>query len=118
MAEHTPGPWVAVDPRHPPIAGEEVWLTEVHAAKGQIVALDNYLGLADPNKWLAEMSANARLIAAAPDLLAVLEEFLKNAEEWQHAQYCDWIVFYPSPCSCGLVHFECDAEAAIALAKG
>lgn len=66
---HTPGPW-------------KMYLTEDEAgdliynigtvAKGDFIADTGYLGSA------AKRKANARLIAAAPELLAMLEEFVSD----------------------------------------
>lgn len=66
MAEHTPGPW------HAPILNDGsttgyVWAEEPH---GGIVATVMPLGPNDPSDYVA----NARLIAAAPDMLEVLED--------------------------------------------
>ena len=63
MSDHTPGPWV--------VKGSKVW-EEKHFYKARrgIVA--------EPSiSWRdsAEFEANARLIAAAPDLLAALKEW-------------------------------------------
>lgn len=67
---HTPGPW-----------------TE-HA--GHIGA--NNLAIADINETTRrsneEHAANARLIAAAPDLLAVLKEALQDLEHFKEADDC------------------------------
>lgn len=56
----TPGPWI-VDP---------IDLTEVLAAGGTRPVATTYQG---PSKTREERHANARLIAAAPDMLAALE---------------------------------------------
>lgn len=55
MSKHTPGPWTAREPNGPGMGWRvgPAWLGE--------------------KPWSDETSANARLIAAAPDLLAALE---------------------------------------------
>jgi len=60
MAEHTPGPWTIydqTDPHHIKIKGQYADIGGAHVA--------DILG-----------EANARLIAAAPDLLAALKAFM------------------------------------------
>lgn len=61
--KHTPGPWV--------ISGSSIWNTETHRA---IYAS----GCKPISKRDEEGQANARLIAAAPDLLEALELALAN----------------------------------------
>lgn len=71
-AKHTPGPW-AVALRKGQIATQgpaTEWLaTMPHSASGGF-------GLTD----VREIAANARLIAAAPDLLAACQEFVRKVE--------------------------------------
>jgi len=62
-APHTPGPWS--------IAGSGYGL-DVRCAAGNIVGMTRRFGQ-NP----AEVEANARLVAAAPDLLAALREALR-----------------------------------------
>ncbi len=62
MTEHTPGPW-EIDPRA---------ANHVIADKRSICSL-GFHDTSLPDGGQAENSANARLIAAAPDLLAALE---------------------------------------------
>jgi hypothetical protein len=68
MNKHTPGPWRVVDS----------W--NDHMVEGQngeeIIWQDGPHGTPTINE------ANARLIAAAPDLLAVLEELQESAAYW------------------------------------
>lgn len=66
MSKHTPGPWVLRAEHWMPsvVIGESVW----HAA--------TITGRERPG----ERDANARLIAAAPDLLAALKEMLDKGE--------------------------------------
>lgn len=88
MAEHTPGPWKYK------IVNDEFILSNVDAdsdAEGRMQDYGSSIlegGLVLEND--AENEANARLIAAAPDLLAALEGLLKAANEgersWWHAE--------------------------------
>lgn len=57
---HTPGPWL-IEPK----AARGLWL---HDSNGEFIAL------ATKRDDAAEEDANARLIAAAPDLLAALKQ--------------------------------------------
>ena len=72
MAEHTPGPWKA-----PMMHGEAgpttgyVWAEEPHGGPVAVVCHT----VANPD---IAMTANARLIAAAPDMLAVLRRVDDN----------------------------------------
>lgn len=96
MATHTPGPWVAgLAARNPyPDPPGDKW--SIQAAMGWWVA-DIYpyvRGCQD----CSETRANARLIAAAPELLEALKPFANYA--------CD------PPCGC----HNCKARAAIAKA--
>ena len=63
MEHHTPGPWVAEHESDPAQVGTEA---------GRFVAMT--LPCSDSCIASGEDYANARLIAAAPDLLAALEE--------------------------------------------
>lgn len=68
-ASHTPGPWTAIEPNSRESYGNDVW--EVHDGYGRTATV---YGL-DP-----EGPNNARLIAAAPDLLAACES-IRNWSE-------------------------------------
>ena len=59
---HTPGPWTAYAPQEPPENQSDYW--EVHDGFGRTATV---YGHTDPAQ------ANARLIAAAPDLLSTLQ---------------------------------------------
>lgn len=67
MSKHTPGPWFHYDDTPRRIHGHEI------AATGKTVARI-YCTKGDE----AEDAANARLIAAAPDLLEALEWIVNN----------------------------------------
>jgi hypothetical protein len=71
--KHTPGPW-SVDTRYGPCnvsapAGRSICSTGGYS--------DNF---SDPEKRTAENEANARLIAAAPDLLEAWQEYFAAVE--------------------------------------
>ncbi|HYI85038.1 MAG TPA: hypothetical protein VEX11_17760 [Acetobacteraceae bacterium] len=71
-ARHTPGPWAVAADRH---------IIADPSRDGRMVAS------CDPHEFLPEQrAANARLIAAAPDLLAVLCRLLADVEG-EHAGY-------------------------------
>ena len=77
MDKHTPGPWV-VDRSHPDwVEGTTIWANDVVIAHA----------VADQHH---QTEANARLIAAAPDLLAALEACLHrlDAHDDQSAPEC------------------------------
>lgn len=65
MAQHTPGPWHVDAPQY--------W-ADIHAATGERVAT------ADAEIGEDTTRANARLIAAAPDLLRLLDALIPLAE--------------------------------------
>jgi hypothetical protein len=74
-AKHTPGPWYCLP--------EYSNGGEVHSAAG--IICDASIGRNEREEYQkahrAESEANARLIAAAPELLAALKEILVAAEE-------------------------------------
>ena len=74
-AAHTPGPWVfgnTSEDRRMILGGE----SERYVCNVQIYQTPRVAGLCDE----AEREANARLIAAAPDMLAALEAMTAVAE--------------------------------------
>ena len=72
---HTPGPWIADEVWDED--GESMGLISVDAGKNQVCQI-NGIGFQDFD--------NARLIAAAPDLLAALESAIPNLE-YLHATH-------------------------------
>ena len=88
--EHTPGPWVWIDNPSGP------WPTLIGPAGDSWIAMSS-----DPN------SANARLIAAAPGLLAALKRTLSMAIG--HAADARGV----SPAECRDFPWAVDAQAAI-----
>lgn len=79
MGQHTPGPWSL-----PHITSLQMG-QEIYSESRGRVALAEYLGTTTND----EQVANACLIAAAPDLLAALDNMLATVEEggadWQAA---------------------------------
>jgi hypothetical protein len=74
IVEYTPGPW-SVDTRYGPC--------NVSAPAGRSICStggcsDNF---SDPEKRTAENEANARLVAAAPDLLEAWQEYFAAREK-------------------------------------
>ena len=70
MGKQTPGPWKVV--------GTEIWGANVKIASGR--------GAYD-EKDRQKNKANARLIAASPDLLEACKDIV---EIWQSSDVCDW----------------------------
>ena len=79
MSKHTPGPWTVC---------EHSWSrTGIYSASHPIAALDIYEEATEETQedWERVMSANAHLIAAAPDLLEALQSVMKmmnSPGEW------------------------------------
>ena len=74
---HTPGPWKAVKVGtdwH--IVGKPTWGCEYYGKKGEwcVAALDDMMA----DEYPREAKANARLIAASPDLLALAHQYLSD----------------------------------------
>lgn len=72
-AKHTPGPWRVEVDTGPEAAWERKWPT-IHAEKYEVVGCEGLYG-----DYETDM-ANARLIAAAPDLLDALVQFVDEFE--------------------------------------
>lgn len=81
MTAHSPGPWAKRIWRHP---GKADTVCIVDAQDREIVAWPGFDGL-DLTK--AEIRANARLIAAAPELLAALNIARGWLEGWASAEH-------------------------------
>jgi len=71
MSKHTPGPWHVVTEQGRPVVkcANDFYITNTVDAAGYESDDDT-------------MFANARLIAAAPDLLAVLQELQESSSYW------------------------------------
>lgn len=100
MSKHTPGPWIVGQPEDHPymvqkMDDEEYWFHSI---------ADCEVG---ENMTEEEGKANARLIAAAPELLEALEDCLKFLEQENKRYYRD-----------GEWSEVTKAKSAIAKAKG
>lgn len=77
MAQHTPGPWLSTR--------DQAGIHRVSSEAGRIGFTLELAAVNAPKDGRAiseeEAGANARLIAAAPDLLEALEPF-RNYEDW------------------------------------
>lgn len=85
MSAHTPGPWSVQ-----PCAADHGESTVIGTADGFLIARipsDAWSGIGAESK---EDSANARLIAAAPDMLAALEAMINHRS-------CDYLDNTPLP---------------------
>lgn len=78
MASFTPGPWVV---RHFPTDRSSYVVTTTPDKDGKFVGSIIAFPTTDPNH-----EANARLIAAAPDLLEACEAMLKEMQVWENEQ--------------------------------
>ena len=102
MTKHTPGPWEAT-----PNGGDDPDPTIRY-----ISTPDNLIAVSEKIWWagdwdIEQQEANARLIAAAPDLLEVVETGLGLRDyEKEHPRVVNW------------PKWEAEARAAIAKAKG
>jgi len=85
--KHTPGPWSYSDHASPRITNVECDIARVEALPGS----ENH------SEVRGEVIANARLIAAAPDLLAALREVSlcfgtgEASEEWWAEQHDNYV---------------------------
>jgi len=93
MTEHTPGPW-KLNPvcmgsptdNEPCDAGFEV-IAEVEGyAEPRVLAMSIMQQADDPTGWLATDEANMRLMAAAPEMLAVLQQGALIYKNWSDEQ--------------------------------
>ncbi len=75
MSAHTPGPWTVVDTH------DDRRRLQIHSSKGPvIVALIPNVDERDMTGITKEAQANARLIAAAPELLGVMRSFISELD--------------------------------------
>jgi len=85
MSKHTPGPWESVETK--PIAGVTVargwFVSPVKGRRSPVLDIAQVHLTASQDR--EEQEANARLIAAAPDLLESLQEMV--ADLLSHAAY-------------------------------
>ena len=77
--KHTPGPWEPIKLNSAPLASWAVNAPGYGGRSPLVCGLEHSKG--GPILH-AESEANARLIAAAPDLLATLQELRESADYW------------------------------------
>jgi hypothetical protein len=73
---HTPGPWQTDQAEHDAPYQD----IRIHAGKGSICCV--WIDDAPLHDYNAEQRANARLIAAAPELLEALKAMLENGQDY------------------------------------
>lgn len=102
MSDHTPGPWMFDKDNVGVNRASGYGILNSEGTIGVTVHL-KHLGFVTPDELIENAEANARLIAAAPELLVALEDMVKN----------DYASKQPG-------HFQRTekARAAIAKAKG
>lgn len=84
MSGHTPGPWVIQD-MSVMVPDEPYWIASEHPEWGLCSFASIRLGCTEAGE-LGDMKANALLIAAAPELLAALEE-ARDGLRWYQDSY-------------------------------
>lgn len=102
-SKHTPGPWFVTDHR--------TKYVESRLPSGMIQEIAAVGPTAADNGYGEQQAANARLIAAAPELLEKLQQLLSAYEQADHrAGYCccgDDMERHGDPMGCG--HIPVDA---------
>lgn len=85
-AKHTPGPWFAN--QVPTSAGSAYSIAAAGVLKGcaWIYADGIRKGIDDEIPRAVELAANARLMAAAPDLLAALRNYAEEVQPWTDSE--------------------------------
>lgn len=92
MSGHTPGPWTITNCRPDP---EHECVIEVSAPAGTHKSVSVIVEVPWANGTLrGEHGATARLIAAAPDLLKVADELVRQVEEFASWDEKDWPAAY------------------------
>jgi hypothetical protein len=97
VSAHTPGPWEIA----PQIANEGIWIERPNAKSGEPDEICHCTTATVPE---GEATANARLIAAAPDLLTFAHNVIAALEE--------------NGADANLANMLADAKATIAKAEG
>jgi len=78
MTKHTQGPWYHT--------GKE--FNDVRDADDELVAVALHLRVGQPERSVQEAAANARLIAAAPELLEALNQLVKAEQRAANLSFC------------------------------
>ena len=82
-AQHTPGPWrLTLEPTELPGVNVRFCIDTDYAINIAGGQSQEHLGGASGAIFEEECRANARLMAAAPNLLAVLQELEESADYW------------------------------------
>lgn len=82
-AKHTPGPWKTSRAKRP---SDGAYDYAIGADFGdQTLAIAEAFGRVDDDIY-PDAEANARLIAAAPDMLEVIKQLLKSSDGWDVRQ--------------------------------
>lgn len=107
---HTPGPWELRERAHEatPYSKRRVYRMEIIAPQylyGKRTHSRDIAQILDYCEW-TDHPANARLIAAAPDLLEALERICTNSRDADCGDHCSNTCMY------------CQARAAIRKARG
>jgi hypothetical protein len=77
-AQHTPGPWeISTQPN-----GDKAFGVHTHGISGKRIIIVKWGGLGSPAS--IEGQANARLIAAAPEMLALLQDIHEHGYVTMH----------------------------------
>ena len=84
LSKHTPGPWETA----PGYYGEGATANIIKSPGGKVAHLDVVMWANGDNEDVLRMKANARLIAAAPDMLVATRKMLALIEnaEWTQAE--------------------------------
>jgi hypothetical protein len=91
MAKHTPGPWINVGPGCNS-SGSDVYTTAAMPRDRMIGYSESWICTTNPNgQWCSyrdpvEQMANARLIAAAPELLTSLKALIGLVRDGFHPE--------------------------------
>lgn len=80
----TPGPWHSDGERVLTMTGKERLVANIYAPG--VLYADDGSG-ADPNAYFEVVAENARLIAAAPEMLDLLRESIAFIDDHKHARY-------------------------------
>lgn len=104
---HTPGPWKIINGKT--IVGPD------HPNQGYIADINVHR---NNDAWQPDGHANAQLVAAAPDLLAALEDTMKLLRYFRDHRQAEWDAMLTTDTTMELLNVWNANKAAIAKAKG